>query len=52
MGKAGHQGDEAQLCPSTSEGGGVGGGSGGDADGLPVFIVLVHQHLDAVGVGW
>lgn len=28
------------------------GGSGGNTDGLPVFVVLVHQHLDAVGVSW
>lgn len=31
---------------------GWGGRSGGDTDGLPVFVVLVHQHLDAVGVSW
>lgn len=27
-------------------------GSGGNTDGLPVFVVLIHQHLDAVGVSW
>lgn len=50
MGKASHQGDKAQLFTSASEGGA--GGSGGNTDGLPVFVVLVHQHLDAVGVSW
>lgn len=26
--------------------------SRGNTDGLPIFVILVHQHLDAVGVGW
>lgn len=28
------------------------GDSRGNTNGLPIFIILVHQHLDAVGVGW
>lgn len=53
-GKAGHQGDKAQICPPTAEGRGrllVAEDSRGNADGLSVFVILVHQHLDAVGVG-
>lgn len=43
------------YVPPTVEGGGqllVAVDSRGNTDGLPIFVVLVHQHLDAVGVGW
>lgn len=52
-GKAGCHGDKSPNISPWIEGGGrlqVAGDSGGNANGLPVFVILVHQHLDAVGV--
>lgn len=53
-GKAGHQGDKAQICPPNHRRWGqlLVADSRGNTNGLSIFVVLVHQHLDAVGVGW
>lgn len=40
------------MFPQDGELGVAAGGSRRNTDGLPVFVILIHQHLDAVRVGW